>query len=163
MKNTQEPITVYIRSAFGPTKVEGFLIAFGTDKYAQYNKSPFVHFTPKGKRKPTGVRATSDPYLLVLKGHGYPSPADPMDPIASSSPGITAKQSRFTSFDDRYQEDFDKLIAPFVSGPGIECPNPKLLIDIRNTKGTNFIAEHPLRKYEAVKKEEAIHEHQPDF
>lgn len=147
MKNEKQiPITVYISGAFGVHKELGYLLSFGTDKYAQYDRSPFVRYIPKGKRKPTGCRVTSTPYLLVLLGHGYPDPADPFTDKTMSGSGCMVSKSRYSSFDDRYKTDFDQVIDKHLKGITITIQGSDLiLMDVRHTVGTNFLKEHAMR------------------
>ncbi len=127
-------ITIYQSTAFGVAKYEGTLVAIGAKKYAQYDNAPFIHFVPKGKRKPTGLIATSHPYLVVLEGHGHVSPADPFTTPSESSTGLMVSSSRYSSFDERYKTDFDPILNEVVKNSA-----SSVLMDVRHTVNTNFL------------------------
>lgn len=125
-----EKITIYTSGGFGISKYEAKLIEHGHKKYAQYDAAPYVHFIEKGKRTPKGIVMGYKPFILILKGHGHPEPADGfIEQDIEGVPGMVTKRSRYSSFDSRYQTDFNALINPYISA------NPELVIaDYRHDK-----------------------------
>lgn len=111
MKKEKVKITVYTVSEFfgSVQRFEGYLVEHGKKKYAQYDQVPFVIFVPKGKRKAIQILKAYKPYLLILKGWNNPTPEDMFNESIKKE-GVTIKQSKYLSFDDRYKTDFDKII-----------------------------------------------------
>lgn len=132
----KQQITIYQSGAFGIQKYEATLVKIGANDYAQYKNSPFIHFIPKGKRKPIGLRATCYPYLVVLKGTGYPDPADGLSAPVMSASGLECRESRHLSFDDRYKTEFDEILK------SVDMSNA--IMDIRHTVGTNLVPQEEL-------------------
>lgn len=130
MKNN-ELFTIYTSGAFGVQKIEGKILDFGTKPYAQYKEAVFVHYIPKGKRKPTGFVVGYRPYVVILEGIGHPEPDDAFGPSKDDGVLIT-KQTRYSSFDERYSTEFDQKIEKYLS-------DKKPLLDIRHTVNTNVI------------------------
>jgi predicted ABC-type ATPase len=120
------PATMYLASEFmgNINKIDVTDIKIKAKKYAQYEKALSVTFIPKGKRSPRGTTLTYSPYILVLKGYNTPVPQSSMKPIA---PGV--EQSIYTSFDDRWQTDFDKIVDDYIA----EHPD-SVLFDARAKK-----------------------------
>jgi predicted ABC-type ATPase len=120
------PATMYLASEFmgNINKIDVTDIKIKAKKYAQYEKALSVTFIPKGKRSPGGTTLTYSPYILVLKGYNTPVPQSSMKPIA---PGV--EQSIYTSFDDRWQADFDKVVDDYIA----EHPD-SVLFDARAKK-----------------------------
>ena len=127
-------VTIYTSSdMFGSIiKAEGELLDYGVKQYAQYDAAPFARFIPKGKRKPTGFVKGFQPYVLILEGLGHPTPAGMFDaPVVQGD--VIIKQSTYTSFDEGYKTDFDKKMSEYIK-------EHVVVMDIRNTVNTNFIA-----------------------
>lgn len=132
MKIKENQITVYWSGEFmgSINKQEGTLIQHGTRKYAQYNNAPFVEMVPAGKRKGIRISREYNPFILILEGTGHPDPQSMWGEITSSSPGITVRQAKYSSFDDRWETDFDQMIDGYVAQN-----NVKVIADYRHTKG----------------------------
>lgn len=116
-------ITVYTTSEFmgNVQRYEGYLIATGLMKYAQYDNAPFVSFIPKGKRNGVRIVRGYNPYVLVLNGWDRPEP-DSMFGESRHENGVTIKESRYQSFDDGYKIDFNNVIDKFL------IDNPRVLL-----------------------------------
>lgn len=125
-------VTIYISSAFGVSQIEASLMDFGTKPYAQYPNAPFVHFVRKGKRKPEGFVKTSEPYIVILEGHGHIKPEDAYTSPVNIGSGMTSTQSRYSCFDERYKTEFDPKLSEYIK-------DKKVLMDIRSTVQTNVI------------------------
>ncbi len=128
-------ITIYsTNSIFGNIlKTEGTLVEIGRENYAQYHQAPFVKFIPKRKRTAYIARATYKPYLLVLEGHGHPDPDDMMMPADTFGTGVTTSKSRYRSFDERYETDFDAKIQDYLKTQNV-------LLDIRHSAGKEVMS-----------------------
>lgn len=126
MKN-QKKITVYFDTTFGVAQIEAVLVTCGVRKYAQYDAAPFVEYIPKGKRSARVYIKGYKPYLLILEGHGHPKPEDMFLPPVMSESGLAVSRTKYASFDDRWQSDFDKKIETYLE----TC---KVLFDYRFTK-----------------------------
>ncbi len=131
-----EKITIYTVSEFMGSVIvrEGSLIETGVERYAQYDRAPFVSFVPKGKRNGYKIRGTYKPYILVLRGHGHPQPADFLNAGVTDENGTTIRESRYPSFDDRYKTDFDNMMREYL-----KTHSP--LMDVRHTQGTEIIPQ----------------------
>ena len=135
MKNQE--VTIFTSSAFGITKIHAKLIDFGTKKYAQYDNAPFVHYIPKGKRKQVGFVQGYNPYILIVKGHSSINPADPFGETKVShyeSGSVASKMTRFASFDERYNSEFDDYMEV-----ALKNDPQSILMDYRYTKQTKLI------------------------
>lgn len=125
-------VTIFSKSEFGMgiNKYEGKLLNTGVKPYAQYNKAPFVEFIPKRKRKGVKIIKGYSPYLVVLEGkHPDLDPENPMQ-IISQTEDIVVRQSKYSSFDSRYESDFDKVLDAYIA-----VEQPKILLDARNSRG----------------------------
>lgn len=126
-------VTIYSDSEFGGciNKYEGKLIEFGTRPYAQYKKTPYVTFIPTRKRYPRQILKGYKPFILILDGVGHPQP-----PSAFNEPVIhglvTVYKSKYLSFDERYDTDFDTMIDKYIVESGA-----RVIADYRHTKGFN--------------------------
>ncbi len=127
-----EKITIYTSSIFGVRKAEGTLLRIGKKDYAQYRDCPYVHFIPKGKRKPDGVMGTYQPYIVVLKGHGHPDPQSPFTEPKRSESGLIVRTTRMSCYHDDYKIEFDEMIKPIVE-------KAEVLMDVRHTVGTSNV------------------------
>lgn len=127
-------VTIYTKSEFfgNIIKREGKLLDMGVQKYAQYNKAPFVKYTPKGKgkRKPIGFVQTYNPYLIVLEGYGHPEPQSMFYKSKTTQSNLIVSESKYSSFDKRYSTDFDNILDTYLNEKSI-----KPLLDCRYTKG----------------------------
>lgn len=106
------PATMYLASEFlgNVIGIDITEIKIKVKKYAQYDKALHVTYIPKGKRNPRSTILTYSPYILVLKGYNTPVPQSTMKPMA---PGV--QQSIYSSFDDRWQSDFDKVVDDYIA------------------------------------------------
>ncbi len=107
-----EEITIYSTSDFfgSVVKHQGKLLAHGLRPYAQYQAVPYVDFIPKGKRKAVRIQKSYKPYLVIVKGYNAPEPLG-MYGNSTVRNGVVTKESKYSSFDDRYKTDFDKVLA----------------------------------------------------
>jgi len=106
-----EKITVYSTSEFfgSVVKHEGYLKGHGLRKYAQYDAAPYVDFKPRGKRKFIRLQKSYKPYLLILAGWDNPDSKGLFNEGVEKG-GVTIKKSTYSSFDDGFRVDFDKII-----------------------------------------------------
>lgn len=106
------PATMYLAGEFfgNINKIDVTDIKIKVKKYAQYEAALYVTFIPKGKRNPRTTILSYSPYILVLKGYNTPVPQSSMKQI---SPGV--EQSVYSSFDDRWQSDFDKIVDEYIA------------------------------------------------
>lgn len=127
----QQKVTVYSSGEFlgSINKYEGRLIDCGYKEYAQYKNAPFVTFIPAKKRNPVGIIKGYKPYIVVLKGTGHPEPNEVFTKVISDTGGATMKQSTYSSFDERWKTDFDKILDPYL-----ESHKDAVILDARNTK-----------------------------
>ncbi len=137
MKNKPDySATIYTTSEFfgSVVKHEGTIIDFGVKPYAQYDTAPYFKFVPKGKRKPRGlIKGDYSPYLVILKGYNHPDPASMYDDPRYSE-NLVVRESRYTSFDERYKTDFDTVLNKYLElNPGL------ILMDYRGTQNTKII------------------------
>lgn len=132
MKQKANQITVYWPGSFfgSINKTEGTLIEHGTKEYAQYKNAPFVTMVPAKKRKPVVIRKDYKPFILVLAGTGHPEPQDMFVAGESNGLGVTSRISKYSSFDDRWETDFDQMIDKYI-----EEKKPVIVADYRHTKG----------------------------
>jgi hypothetical protein len=105
-----ELITVYTLGMFGVTAERGKLLEHGRKQYAQYPDAPYVHFVPKGKRKPRGRVETFQPYLVIIAGHDAPDPASNMQQVSENVTG-----TRYSSCDPRWRQEADALIDGYLA------------------------------------------------
>ena len=132
-ENAQLPVkaTLYTTTeSFGNVvKREITLLTHGFQKYAQYDKAPFVEYIPKGKRKPVKITKGYKPTILILSGHGHPEPEDLYVVVDNSEGHVTVSKTKYFSFDERLVTDFDATIDVYIeSGKGT------VLADYRYTK-----------------------------
>lgn len=117
--STKQKVTLYCKSAFGIKKYEGKLIEHGTSPYAQYENAPYVVFIPKGKRNPRKFREGYKPFFLILAGWEHPEPDSALVDTEPTASGIMVARSRYASFDDSWQRDFNAMIEPYIADPNI--------------------------------------------
>jgi hypothetical protein len=111
-------ITVYYTGEFmgNIIKQEGKLVKVGRRDYAQFNNSPFVQYVPKRKRKALHLQKGYRPYMLVLKGHGHPEPAELFGKILDNChPSVVMSQSTYTGFSGNWVKDFEAKINPYLA------------------------------------------------
>jgi hypothetical protein len=127
-------VTVYVNSEFmgNINRVEGALMRFGTEKYAQYDNGVFVALIPKGKRNGIIYQRQSYATVLILEGHGHPSPDAMFTEKLPSAEGISVTTSKYASFDEGWVNDFDAMIDKYIAEK-----NPVVLGDFRVSKGFN--------------------------
>lgn len=132
-------VTIYYKGDFGMgvNKIEGKLIETGQTEYAQYNNAPYITMIPKGKRKARRYMQTYDPYLIILKGHGHPTPSDGMVVIDRKTPGVVVTQSKYSSFDSRWGTEFDTEIDKYI-----EESKVNVIGDYRESKGYSSYSGH---------------------
>lgn len=107
----KQKITVYYTGEFfgSVIKKEGYLVEYGRREYAQYKNAPYVVFIPRRKRKAIRILKGYKPYILILNGWDNPEP-NGMYGTETKKDGVIIKKSTYTSFDDRYKSDFDRII-----------------------------------------------------
>lgn len=101
-------VTLYLCGMFGvqSTTCKTLKITTGV-KHAQYDNAIRVEYVEKGKRNGRRMVLDYKPWLRVLNPKDAIKPADPL--VAN---GDGSKVSRYTSFDPRYQTDFeDQLVS----------------------------------------------------
>jgi hypothetical protein len=125
-------VTIYRQSEFFGNfiKHEGKLIEHGSRPYAQYKNAPFVSFIPKGKRNPIKFVKTHNPMILVIEGHGHPTPEELFSVIVSKDANAKVSTAKYSSFDHRYNTDFDSFMDSYI-----EKSSAKVVADYRFTKG----------------------------
>ena len=125
----KQRVTIYYTSEFfgSVQSIEAYLIEYGQRKYAQYDNAPFVKFIPKGKRKVLMIQKSYKPYLLILKNWDNPKPDGMFGKIENKN-GVTIKQSKYSSYDDRYKIDFNTIINQYKNN---------FIADYRETKECN--------------------------
>lgn len=133
-------VTIYTTSDFmgSIVKCEGTLISCGIQKYAQFDRCPFVKYVPKGKRNPAGFCKTFQPYLLIIDGWNHPNPDDLFNEGVTNADGVTIKESRYMSFDERYKTDFDLKIRDYL----LLQQTKLIILDYRHTVGTEIIPQN---------------------
>jgi hypothetical protein len=107
-EKTFKNATVYLTGGMGNIiRVDCREIKIQVGKYAQYDKAISVKYLQKGKQKWQGVWATYDPLVVVVPTDKAIQPDDMFgDAELSSTPGVTVKKSRYSSFDPRWKSDF---------------------------------------------------------
>lgn len=103
--------TIYYMGDFGlgyaRREVRDVVVKCG--KFAQYDHALFIEFTDKGKRTRRLLTQDYKPNVVILAGHGHFEPADC---FVETSPGV--RESRYSSFDDRYASDFAADLAGYM-------------------------------------------------
>lgn len=104
MEKTQEfqNVKLYLSGMFGvvSTTCKTLKITTGV-KYAQYDNATRIEYVEKGKRLGRRLILDYKPWLLVVDQKNAINPHD----------GDGSKVSRYTSFDPRYQTDFEDGLA----------------------------------------------------
>lgn len=135
MRVKPNQVTIYSASEFmgNINRYEGTLIEHGAGPYAQYKNAPFVTFVPKKKRNAVKIRKGYKPFLLILEGTGHPEPPSMFgEAIVTLPVAGEMKESKYSSFDDRWETDFDAMIDKYIAESGT-----KVIADYRHTKGFN--------------------------
>ena len=131
MATSTETVTIYCLTMYGTGigRCEGGLIEHGTKPPKSIDSGPFVIFMPPGKRKPRTLIAREKPYLVILRGTGYPNPPAPFKSRqpsqyinSFSTPGGDAEfdkvfafdEDEWAAFDPRYETAFDKFIDAYA-------------------------------------------------
>lgn len=118
-----EKVTIYKSSGMGNIiAIESHLKEFGFAPYAQYPDA--LQLVHRMKRKRTTYRATFSPALgspnvLVVKGWGQPAPQS-MWGTSSTVGNVTVAKGRYSSCDDRWQGDFNKMIDQHIESGAVE-------------------------------------------
>ena len=125
--------TIYFKSTFGVTKQEVTLIKHGTMEYAQYSSAPFVEYKKKRARKITKLVQGYNPNILIISGWDQIDTTDAFNKEERCGPyGLVVKSSKYTSFDERYQTEFDEMIQPLIDSGKID-----VIADYRNHNSHN--------------------------
>lgn len=118
-----EKVTIYKSSGMGNIiAIESHLKEFGFAPYAQYPAA--LQLVHRMKRKRSTYRNTYSPALgspnvLVVKGWGQPAPAS-MWGSSSTDGNVTVSRGRYSSCDDRWQGDFNKMIDQHIESGAVE-------------------------------------------
>jgi hypothetical protein len=110
-------VVVYLTGGMGNiVRVDCRELVIQVGKYAQYDRAISVKYLHKGKQKWAGVWATYDPFVVVVPMDKAIDPDSLFgDDELSSTPGVTVRKSRYSSFDPRWKTDFvSKLKANHV-------------------------------------------------
>lgn len=109
--------TIYTTDGFGcVTKIEvrGGSVEIGP--YAQYREALKVRYVPKGARKTRGFVKDYKPYVVVLEGHGHPTPNGMFDNgKRETTNGVTAVQSQYHAFDSRWVNDWEATLRSYLN------------------------------------------------
>lgn len=101
----------YKTEMFGNVAVfEAHLHKYGTEKYAQYDKAPFVVYVMKGKRKLCRIRQSYNPFICIMEGWNLELNSEHMELTSSVNPKIKVMKSKYSSFDPRYVSDFESML-----------------------------------------------------
>lgn len=127
-------VTLYMNSEFMGNifKIEGTIAQYGYQKYAQYDNGVFVHLIPNGKRNGRLWQRQSHATVVMLEGHGHPEPDAVFTEKLPSLPGIEVSTSKYSSFDEGWVNDFDRMIDAYIAEK-----NPVVMLDARVSKGYN--------------------------
>lgn len=110
-------VTVYLTGGMGNIiRVDCRELVIQVGKYAQYDRAILVKYLQKGKQKWQGIWATYDPFVVVVPTDKAINPDSLFgDAELSSTPGVTVKKGRYSSFDPRWKADFvDQMKAHHV-------------------------------------------------
>lgn len=128
-KLTAKKVTIYVKGEFMGNfhKVEATAYLVELVPYAQYADAVRFVFKGKGKRLLRAAVQTFRPSLVVLEGWGHIDPPGMWGGKAVESAGVTLVQSTYTSCDEGWNHDFNKLLTDYVAKSGA-----KILHDFRN-------------------------------
>ncbi|WP_298751988.1 hypothetical protein [uncultured Arcobacter sp.] len=109
-------VTIYKKDEFfgSVKKIEANLVEHGRMKYAQYNSAPFVIAKPKRKRTAYRWVETFQPYMIIVKGWDAPAVDNPFV-VTEKNDSVTISRTKYSSFDERYGTDFDKVIDAWIA------------------------------------------------
>lgn len=122
METTFEKSTLYLRGELlGIVKYEVRSLTVTTGVlYAQHHDAVRVCFVPKGKRKTRSTVLTHNPYVIVVDGWGVSlTPDNPFGAPACGASGVIIAKSRYSSFDPRWESDFDALLEASGIAPAL--------------------------------------------
>lgn len=107
-------VTIYLKSGFGSINridVREVTIEQGV-KYAQYTDAIKLTYLEPRKRNLRGSYLTYKPFLIVVRREDAFDPQSALgEPELGSTPGISVRSSRYSSFDDRWVSDFRAELA----------------------------------------------------
>lgn len=105
---TFEKATIYTTGEFfgNIQKIEVRRGSVEVKPYAQHTDAVHVKFVPKGGRRLRGFVKSYKPFVMIVKGHGHPEPAELFGKTISEGDGVTVKQGTYAAFDERWVEDF---------------------------------------------------------
>lgn len=113
-----EKCTAYKLGSFGYRRIELRSIDVRVAPYAQHVAALHVEWVEKGKRTRMGGVEDGSPSLVVLAGHGHPSPGDPMKETTSEGDralGVRASVTRWTCWAPEWIEDFERTFDPYFA------------------------------------------------
>lgn len=133
-----EKVTIYKKGEFmgNIIKTETHLDHFKFDRWAQYPNALFIQHRPKRKR--TMYRQVASPTfgssdVLILKGWNNPDPDGLYDPSKRKvTKDVTINVGRYSSFDNRWQSDFDSMINQYIEAGEVE-----VVLDTRGHEAHN--------------------------
>jgi len=87
--------------------------------YAQYSDAMHLKYVPKGKRSIRGSVVTSyKPYLVVIPGHGHPTPNDL---FSQGTPmGEHMIQAQYRSFNSRWVSDWIDTLSGYLAAKEVK-------------------------------------------
>jgi len=108
-----------------------WLREYGLAKYAQYERAPFLRFTPKRKKQGRVWHGTGyHPFALVVKGWDAPESAGLFDGGKRNDSGpLPMVQTKYSSFDSGWEKDFNAIINPLIEAGEVE-----VVVDFREMK-----------------------------
>ena len=104
-KKDLKKVTVYYRGDFGINQIEGYLIEAGFQKFAQYDKKPFIEILRKRRRAADRMNFGFGCYCVVVDGWGHPKPNNFKKPEVKN--GLVVSEGKYRSCDPRFNSDFD--------------------------------------------------------
>jgi hypothetical protein len=121
------PVTLYFRGDFlgNMLKVEARHAKVVLRPCAQYPRAVHFEWLARGKRRARRTLETSRPTLLVLDGWGHPDPDGAFE-VVEERADVRVEQSRYRTYDDRWQTDFNARIGAYLAQG-----NGRVLADLR--------------------------------
>lgn len=113
-------VTMYVKGEFlgNVVKIEAKEAEIEIKPFAQYTKAVHVTFKKPRQKKARCLVQSYSPSLLVLEGWGHPDPASPWTPPVERENGVTVRESKYSSCDERWQSDFNGTMAEYLEKNG---------------------------------------------
>lgn len=111
-------VTVYFKAdIMGEVcRLEGELVKYGREGFAQYNSAPFITIRRSGGALST-IRETYRPYMLIVAGVGHIEPGSMF--FDQMVEGEFVKTPRYSARDSRWMSDFDAQINPLIQSNNV--------------------------------------------